>query len=53
MRNFLFISVLILCCFLVGHGQTETTKIYDPAADAKHDITAALERAKSANHGIL
>jgi thioredoxin-related protein len=53
MKNFLFIPVLILYCFFVGYGQTESIKIYDPAADAKHDITAALERAKSINKNVM
>ena len=49
-KIFVIVFCLITC---ISNAQTEVKKLYDPSANAKKDIKAALKKAKAENKYVL
>ncbi len=49
-KIFVIVFCLITC---ISNAQTEVKKLYDPAANAKKDIRAAVKKAKAENKYVL
>lgn len=48
------IIVIVFCLISsISYAQTEVSKLYDPAANAKKDIRAAVKKAKAENKYVL
>lgn len=52
MSNY-FLTGLLFLAMADVHAQTTTPSLYDPAANAEKDITAAIKKAKAENKHVL